>query len=285
MRTVLVTGGAGFIGGYVVRDLIGRGYTVTVLDTRGRTVPGATTILGDIRDTAAVSEAVTRSDGVVHLAGLLGTAEMVKTPRPAVEVNVMGALNVLEAAAANDVPLVNISVGNHWMDNTYSITKDTADRFTRMYRRFRGARVANVRAFDAYGPGQTAPAPFGPSHVRKVIPSFACRALAGLPIEVYGDGLQTIDLIHASDVARILVSGLEEVDAGREPSVPEAGSGVPITVLDIAKLIIGIVGSGSITHLPMRPGESPGAVIVAASVLSGLVPLSVGLPPTVESYR
>jgi nucleoside-diphosphate-sugar epimerase len=285
MRTVLVTGGAGFIGGYVVRDLIGRGYTVTVLDTRGRTVPGATTILGDIRDTAAVSEAVTRSDGVVHLAGLLGTAEMVKTPRPAVEVNVMGALNVLEAAAANDVPLVNISVGNHWMDNTYSITKDTADRFTRMYRRFRGARVANVRAFDAYGPGQTAPAPFGPSHVRKVIPSFACRALAGLPIEVYGDGLQTIDLIHASDVARILVSGLEEVDAGREPSVPEAGSGVPITVLDVAKLIIGIVGSGSITHLPMRPGESPGAVIVAASVLSGLVPLSVGLPPTVESYR
>lgn len=285
MITVLVTGGAGFIGGYVTSELAGRGYSVNILDTRGRMVPGATTILGDVRDTAGVAEAVGRADGVVHLAGLLGTAEMIRSPRPAVETNILGALNVFEAAATHDVPVVNIDIGSKGAPNTYAITKDTAEQFARMYAAYRGARIATVRAFDAYGPGQVPPAPFGPSRVRKIIPTFACRALAGLPIEVYGDGMQMIDLIHASDVARILVDALEAVAAGRQPTVTEAGSGLPIPVLDVAERVIDIVGKGSVEHLPMRSGEQPGAVIVARSILPGLIPLSEGLPATVASYR
>ena len=198
MKTVLVTGGAGFIGGYVVEELLGRGYIVHILDSRGRTVPGAITTLGDIRDTAAVGHAVWHADGVIHLAGVLGTAEMIAAPRPAIEVNVFGALNVFEAAATHGSPVVNIATGNHWMDNTYSISKDTADRFARMFVAFRGGRITTVRAFDAYGPRQVPAAPFGPSRVRKIIPSFICRSLTGLPIEVYGDGEQVIDLIYVA---------------------------------------------------------------------------------------
>lgn len=286
MKTVLVTGGAGFIGGYVVNDLIGRGYTVNILDTRGRRVPGATTTLGDIRDVIAVGDAISRADGVIHLAGLLGTAEMIANPGAAVEVNIGGALNVFDAAAKHGVPVVNIAIGNHWMDNAYSISKDTADRFARMFVAYRGASITTVRTFDAYGPRQVPSAPFGPSRVRKIIPSFACRALSGQPIEIYGDGLQVIDLIHVSDVARILVDALESTDeGGAAEKIIEAGTGSPVTVLSVAQMILGLVGSGRIVHLPMRAGEKPDAVIVAEHPAIGTIPLADGLPPTIAYYR
>ncbi len=288
MKTVLVSGGAGFIGGYVVEELLSRGYAVNVFDTRGRDVPGATTTLGDIRDATAVGEAVSHADGVIHLAGLLGTAEMVANPRPAIETNVMGALNVFEAASAHDVPVVNIAIGNHWMDNTYSISKDTADRFARMYNAYRGGRVTTVRTYDAYGPRQVPAAPFGPSRVRKIIPSFACRALTGLPIEVYGDGEQVIDLIHVSDVASTLVDALVLTDeAGPVAGVLEAGTGQPVSVLAVAEQVLAHIGGGEVVHLPMRPGEKPGANIVASKpwLPDGAVSLAVGLPPTIDYYR
>ena len=82
---VLVTGGAGFIGSDVVEELIEDGFKVDVLDTRGRHVPGAVTVLGDVRDAVSTNEAVSRCDGVIHLAGVLGTAEMVANPHPAIE--------------------------------------------------------------------------------------------------------------------------------------------------------------------------------------------------------
>ena len=286
MNTVLVTGGAGFIGSYVVNELIGRGFTPTILDTRGRRVPGAVTVLGDVRDPVAVGEAVSHAEGVIHLAGVLGTAEMIANPRPAVESNIMGALNVFEAAAVHDVPVANIAVGNHWMDNTYAISKDTADRFARMYVAFRGARISTVRAFDAYGPRQVPSAPFGPSRVRKIVPSFACRALSGQPIEVYGDGRQIIDLIYVADVARLLVDALERTDRyGADLVTTEAGSGIPITVLGVAEAVIQCAGQGEIVHLPMRSGEAPGSVIVAKERLVGGTPLEVGLPKTIAYYR
>lgn len=285
MRTVLVTGGAGFIGSYVVEDLLARGYTAHVLDTRGRAVAGATTILGDVRDATSTGEAIGRADGVIHLAGVLGTAEMVANPRPAIDANVLGAINVFEATARHGIPMVNIATGNHWMDNTYAITKDAADRFARMYNAFRGGRITTVRAFDAYGPRQTPPAPYGLSRVRKVIPSFACRALSGEPIEIYGDGSQVIDLIHASDVARVLVDALERTERdGPVAETIEAGSGIPITVLQTAERVIEYAGRGSIAFLPMRPGEQTGAAIVAKAQLAGAVPLSVGLPQTIAYY-
>jgi len=284
MKTVLVTGGAGFIGGYVVDELRARDYLVNILDTRGRTVYGATTVLGDVRDPVAVGEAVSHADGVIHLAGVLGTAEMIANPRPAVEVNVGGALNVFEAAAG--LPVVNIAIGNHWMDNTYSISKDTADRFARMHNAFRGGRITTVRAFDAYGPRQVPSTPFGPSRVRKIIPSFICRALSGLPIEVYGDGEQVIDLIYVADVARVLVDALERTDRdGPDTTITEAGSGVPISVVEVALKVLDCVGKGTIVHLPMRSGEKPGATIVAKTPLPDALPFYIGLPRTVAYYR
>jgi UDP-glucose 4-epimerase len=153
-----------------------------------------------------------------------------------------------------------------------------------MFNEYRGGRITTIRTFDAYGPRQTPSAPFGPSRVRKIIPSFICRTLTDEPIEVYGDGSQTIDLIYATDIAKILVGALVETDHEGPQEGIEAGSGVPITVLEIAEAVIEAIGKGSIVHLPMRAGERPGARIVAQAPLKDAVPLWEGLPPTIDYY-
>ena len=267
MRTVLISGGNGFIGRYVVEELLERGYEVAVLDTRWREpVNGARLVLGDMRDATATTEAIAHADGVIHLAGVLGTQETINNPRPAAETNILGGLNVFEACAQYDVPLVNIAVGNYWMNNTYSITKNTMERFADMMNKYRGTRISIVRALNAYGPRQAAAPPYGPSKVRKVMPSFVCRALAGEPIEIYGDGEQVMDMIYVSDVARVLVAALLATDKGDIVSV-EAGSGKPTTVNDIAEVVIDQVAQVTdkrveIVHIPMRPGEDANSVVL-----------------------
>ena len=269
MKTVLVTGGNGFIGRYVVEELIARGYEVAVLDTRYREpVVGAQLVLGDIRDATSVTEAVAHADGLIHLAGVLGTQETIANPRPAAETNILGGLNVLEASAQYDIPMVNIAVGNYWMNNTYSITKNTVERFATMMNKYRGTRITTVRALNAYGPRQTAAAPYGPSKVRKIMPSFICRALEGEPIEIYGDGTQIMDMIYVADVARVLVQALEVTDkSGPVLDVLEAGTGRETTVNEIAQVVAARVGTDTnqavqITHLPMRPGEDEKSIVL-----------------------
>lgn len=295
MRTVLVTGGNGFIGRYVVAELLVRGYHVSVLDTRSRHVPpGVSLVLGDIRDATSVTEAVAHADGVIHLAGVLGTQETIANPRPAAETNILGGLNVFEAAAQYDVPLVNIAVGNFWMNNTYSITKSTMERFAAMMNRYRNTQISIVRALNAYGPGQIAAAPFGPSKVRKIMPSFACRALTGQPVEVYGDGTQIMDMIYVEDVAKALVQTLETTaDRGPLDTIIEAGTGRRTTVNDIAKAVVESVGRGEIHYLPMRPGEEEHSVVLGdPSTLSAigmdpadLVTLEDGVRRTVRYFE
>lgn len=296
MRTVLVTGGNGFIGRYVTETLLDRGYEVCVLDTRSRSPQaGASVVLGDIRDATAVTEAVAHADGVIHLAGVLGTQETIANPRPAAETNILGGLNVFEACAQYDVPLVNIAVGNWWMNNTYSITKSTMERFADMLNTYRSTRISIVRALNAYGPRQSMAAPFGPSKVRKIMPSFICRALTGQPIEVYGDGEQVMDMIYVADVARVLVGALEWTHE-HGPAMVEAGTGVRTTVNDIAAAVAAEVErqtrrSVEVVHLPMRAGEPERSLVVGdpatlarIGMALELVTLADGVASTVAYY-
>ena len=272
MKKILVTGGTGFIGRYVVEELQLRGFKPSVLDRHQATgsvgdVFDVDTYFGDIKDSTLVTDAVSHVDGVIHLAGVLGTQETIGNPRPAAETNILGGLNVIEACAQYDVPLINIAVGNWWMTNTYSITKNTVERFVQMVQKYRGKSMASVRALNAYGPRQVPAAPFGPSRVRKIMPSFCCKAIAGEPIEIYGDGSQVMDMIYVEDVARIMVSALEELDSGGRFETIEAGTGVDTTVADIAEqvatAVLALTGQTvTVTNLPMRPGEDPGSVVL-----------------------
>lgn len=302
MKHVLVTGGNGFIGRYVVEELDRRGYQTYILD-RKRSFSAGWSInrehyFGDIKDATLVTDAVSHVDGVIHLAGVLGTQETISNPRPAAETNILGGLNVINACTQYDVPLVNIAVGNFWMNNTYSITKNTVERFIQMTARYQGSAMGSVRALNAYGPRQVAAAPYGPSRVRKVMPSFVCRALSGEPIEIYGDGSQVMDMIYVTDVATILVSALEHLDASGELPLVEAGTGRDTTVNDIAEEVVSAVFAqkslmATVKHLPMRPGEDERSVVKAdVSLLKEvlgidakeLVPLERGIADTVAHF-
>lgn len=136
---VLVTGGSGFIGTHTIHELQARGFEPWVFDHKRSTVQDHV-ILGDVCDEVAVTEAMSQVDGFIHLAGILGTQETIFNPRPSAEVNIFGALNVLQAASQYNLPGVYIAVGNHWMNNTYSITKTTTERFCLMYNKEHGTQ-------------------------------------------------------------------------------------------------------------------------------------------------
>lgn len=294
---VLVTGAQGFIGQYVVEEIVKSGNTAIAFDRYDKSArtPGSEFFLGDITDEVAVTEAMAHSDAFIHLAGVLGTQETIKNPNPAAFVNIQGGLNVFKAAAQYDVPGVNIAVGNHWMNNTYSITKSTMERFVAMFNKEAGTRINIVRPTNCYGPRQVSFPPYGPSKVKKITPAFVNAAIRNLPIGIYGDGQQISDMIFVEDVARVLRTAMEHaVDGKVYDSAFEVGYGKPITVNEVAQKVIEISGSSSVLeHSPMRPGEEEHGVVLAdPNTLAplGILPesfvsLEDGLARTIEYYR
>ena len=289
IEKVLVTGGNGFIGGHVVDNLKKRGHDVIIFDRYKDNKSGERKdvqyFYGDIRDHECVSEAIYHSDGVIHLAGILGTQETVKTPIPSVKTNIEGGLNVFEACAHYNKKAVNIAVGNHWMNNPYSITKTTAERFALMYNKERGAKIAVVRGLNAFGPRQKV----GP--VRKITPNFVIPALKNENILIYGNGEQGMDMIYVGDMAEILVRALV-INHNTYDTVFEAGTGKAPTVNEIAESVIKLTKSKSkIEHTVMRPGEEENSVVVAdITTLKPLgfdkfVSLEEGLKKTIPWYE
>lgn len=305
---VLVTGASGFIGGYVLEELIGKGYTPIAFDRhdKGYRPEGSELFLGDITNDVSVTEAVAHADAFIHLAGVLGTQETIKNPNPAAYTNILGGLNLFKAAAQYKVPGVNIAVGNYWMDNTYSITKSTMERFAKMFNKESNTNITIVRALNAYGPRQVSAQPHGPSKVKKIMPAFINAALRDEPISVYGDGSQVMDMIYVADVAQVLVSAMEfgirngPVD-GSTRRIFEAGSGEETTVKDIAYEVLDSVlnhsnrrvtyGEDRITFVPMRPGEPEHSVVLGnPDTLDGLdlrpfTPLDSGIDASVDYFR
>lgn len=301
MKRVGVTGGGGFIGSYVVEELIKKGYEPVIFDhTTDRTYKGEVELfLGDVRDEVAMTEFAAHVDGIIHLAAVLGTQETIQNPRPAAQSNLMGGLNFLEACSQYKLPGVYIAVGNWFMNNPYSITKNMIERFVHMYNADRGTQVNIVRAVNAYGPRQLAAAPFAHGKVRKITPALVCRALSGMPMELYGGGKQVSDMVYVGDVAKALVLALEAAERGEVfDHAIEVGSPVPQTILEVAEMVDDIVNlicdtpKVGIKALPMRPGEKEG-VEVRADVETlreigfdpaELVPLEVGLTKTVNYF-
>jgi len=298
----LVTGGNGFIGGYTVDKLLKEGHEVTVFDRfNGNDFfaehKKVNWWVGDIRDFTAVNEAVAVHDVVFHCAGVLGTSETINEPRPAIEVNILGSLNIFQACRNYEKKCVYITVGNYWMNNSYSISKTTAERFAWMFNQEHGTEISVVRALNAYGPGQKS------KPVRKIMPNFVLPALRGEAITVYGDGSQIMDMIHVADVADVLVRA-GTVEHGQYAQQPEkdqdtqfkfdAGTGRDTTVTEIAEIVIACAGSGSINYVPMRGGEPENSVVLGdpstlAPLYDGKQPeltsLEDGVAETVEYYR
>ena len=240
---VLVSGGAGFIGAYVTQALAAAGHEAVVFD---RPL--------DVRSAADLAS-MGQADAVIHLSGRLGTAELFDQFDEAVDVNVKGTQRVLEYCRANDACYVGITMPDVWA-NVYQATKRCARVLATAWHESFGVPVSHVLAYNAYGVGQK----YGPGHPQKIIPTFASRALRGERISVWGDGTQTVDLISAAEVAKVLVAAL---DFGDDQTF-DAGTGVEWTVNDVVKYVLDVTGSQSdVIHEPMRPGERPGTHLCA----------------------
>ena len=270
MNKILVTGSAGFIGQYVIGELHARGFQPVSFDHPS-----------DVCDEVGLSVAMDGCAGVINLAGRLGTAETFGVEVDTARVNILGALTVADVAGRYGVPMVQIGTGHKGQANPYAITKACAEDLLLERARVTGQRVSVVRAFHAYGPGQKMCAPHGSSLVRKIIPSFVCRALTGMPVEVNGSGAQQVDLVHVADVARVLVDALE-LPFG---VVYDAGTGRGLSVIEVARTVIDLCDSKSpIEFLPMRAGEPELSVVVAEKPLcEHLFPF--GMVDTINYYR
>lgn len=273
MTRTLVTGGAGFIGGHLIRRLLDRGESVVALDdlsTGSReNVPAEgenqrfRLVVGDVRDRALVDELVQDCDAVIHLAARIGLKLVIESPLKTMEVNADGTESVLAAASrygkrtliastsevyglATKIPSSEsdpISFGSpekgRW---SYACSKVFDEFYALALHRERGLRATVVRLFNTVGPKQSA-------HYGMVIPRFVRQALAGEPLTVYGDGTQTRSFCYVGDV----VDGLMEIVA-RDASIGKVynvGNPSEIAIVDLAKRVIESTGSASpIEYVP-----------------------------------
>lgn len=244
---IAVTGGHGFIGRAVVNRALDIGHDAWSVDRE----TGHDIMLNDLEEGLADAEAV------IHLAGVLGTAELFMMPHKAVKVNVNGTLRVLQWCQDSGAGYVGITMPDSSWANVYQATKLCAMRLATAWHRQFDVPVSHVRAFNVYGPGQK----HGPGHPQKFLPTFATHAWAGRPLPVWGSGLQTIDPVYVDDVAKMLVDAAGFGD----DEVFDAGTGTDITVRSFAQMVNRMCGQpqDNIEFLPMRAGEEPETAICA----------------------
>jgi UDP-glucose 4-epimerase len=243
---VAVTGGAGFIGRHTVTELERRGHEAVVVDR----AHGVDLLTADL------VEAFDGCDEIIHLAGVLGTSELFDEVQTAIAVNLGGSARELDAVSKTGAGYVGITMPDCW-PSVYQATKLAAVRLSAAYVDRFDIKVMHVRAFNAYGPDQAN----GPGHPQKIVPTFAARSWSGLPIPIWGEGDQTVDLVHVDHIAERLVTAVEyqyeQNDLFTNLQTWDAGSGVEMSVLEVAHKVMDITGTHLVEFLPMRYGEVP----------------------------
>ena len=289
MEKILVTGGSGFIGSYVVENLLEKGKNVIILDIKEPLICDNCIQYekGSITHEHLVDKLTSECDGVIHLGGLLGTSETIEQANLMSQVNILGGLNVLNACKKHNKKAVIICTGNYWMLNCYAITKHAVAKFALMYNEEFNTEIAVVRGMNVFGQRQK------PAPIRKIIPNFILPALEGTPITVYGSGNQVADLIYVKDMAEILVRALLMKHTIYD-SILEAGMGKDVTVREVAELVIKLTQSTSkIQYAKKRKGEEFDAVVKAdlrtleplGYSINNMMPLEEGLKLTIDWYR
>jgi len=228
-----------------------------------------------------VLETVSHVDGVINLAAILPSANVFGLEYETARVNVLGAINVLDAALQAGLPMVQVANANEGQKTPYAITKQSTTDLCLARAHNYGQEVNVVKAFYVYGHGQELSPPYGPSTSPKIVPSFIARALTGADIQIMGKGTQQIDLVYVEDVARVIINALF-MPYGRKI---DAGTGIATTVSSVAQTVIKACNSKSkIVHIAGRMGEPPDAIVVATQS-EWMNPWPYKLQETIQWYR
>lgn len=262
-QRVIVTGGAGFIGSYVVNALIDNEYDVLVLDNlstgkKSNINEKAVLKICDIRDYESIAYIFKKDDIVFHLAALVSVPKSIEDPLLSNEINIRGTYNVLEAARAAGARGVIISssaavYGNQEGAVTedtptspqtpYALQKKMKEDLGRLYAELYSLPVIALRYFNVYGPLHHEEGSYAP-----VIAKFLKQKREGVPFTLVGDGMQTRDFIHVRDVAQANIKSIPYLDK-KLFSICNVASNTAVTVKEIAKMID---SSRECAYLPPR---------------------------------
>jgi len=253
---ILVTGAAGFIGRWVVGELLTRGHTVLPIDNlaEGDAAnldaflghPGLLPFeVGDVRDAAACRRWTADVDAVAHLAASISVQDSIDDPASTFENDVVGTFNVLEGARAAGARVLFMStcmvydlastpegIGETHPTkpaSPYAASKLAGEALTLSYFHAYGLPSTVVRPFNTYGPFQRSVGEGG------VVAIFTRRSLLGEELRIYGDGMQTRDLLYVEDCARFVCDAL--VSDAAIGALLNAGTGVDVSVNELAAVI------------------------------------------------
>lgn len=305
---MLVTGGGGFIGSHLTRELVQRGERVRVLDnSQSGGKRRLTDVLsdiewidGDIRDRDVVSRACQQVDTIFHQAAVASVSRSVADPSMTHDVNVNGTMNVLIAAGASGVRRVVYASSSAvygdsdvtpkdetlpaFPTSPYGVQKLAAELYCSIWYDLYGLETVPLRYFNVYGPGQDPD-----SEYSAVIPRFISAAIAGKPLTIFGTGKQSRDFIHVSDVVAInLLAAATPAAAGKTINV---GAGRSVTLLALVTEIGRALGRELTVRFDSpRAGdlfESVASITRLTATLNyaPVVDFAEGVSQTVEAYQ
>lgn len=286
MKKILITGGCGFVGVNLVRELLfDGGYEVTLLDDLSNAVLGNVAavrrevearklkslssprlLVGDIRDRAFCEEALKGHDAVIHLAAYTRVVESLENPSLCFDVNIQGTINLLESCRRRGIRRFifassNAASGDQGVDGSeaisprplspYGAAKLTGEALCSAYCRSFGMDTVALRFTNAYGRYC--------ERKSSVVAKFMRDLLAGKPLTIYGDGRQTRDFIHVSDLCRAICISLATAESSAGGIAGDAfqiATGVETSILDLIGLMAQVTGVDPILRRePARPGE------------------------------
>jgi UDP-glucose 4-epimerase len=314
-RSVLITGGAGFLGSNLAIELVEQGATVTIVDNflpgHGANRYNLEPIKGrhqlnvaDIRDPLAMNQLVRGQDYVFHLAGQVNHVDSIRDPLQDLDINCRGTLVLLEACRKFNPQAVIVFSGtrgqygpsaklpvaeDHPMNpkGMYAITNLTAEKMLQVYQQVHGIRSVCVRITNTYGPRhQMKHDQYG------VVNWFVRRALAAETIEVMGDGRILRDYLYVSDTVRALLDVAAAQSCYGE--IYNIGGGVGTSFIELANLIVQLAKEGGVRFTEFskeRKELEPGDYIADTRKINGAigwapsVSLKEGLERTIDYYR
>ncbi|MEO6445705.1 MAG: SDR family oxidoreductase [Gemmatimonadaceae bacterium] len=274
LRT-LVTGGAGFIGCNLTRHLLALGHEVRVVDNLSTGFRRNLTeiegdidfVEGDLRDPATCSEVTRGVEVVFHVAALPSVPRSMQDPIGSHENNVNATMNVLEAARANGVRRVVYSGSSSAYGDTpelpkaehmeplprspYAAAKLSGELYTMAYARAGLIEGVALRYFNVFGPRQDPNGPYA-----AVVPALFRAAVSGVPMGVFGDGLQTRDFTYVDNVLLANVLAATQPAERVNGHMVNVGAGARTSLLDLVHLVGEVTGrSVEVTHRPPRAGD------------------------------
>ena len=281
---VLVIGGAGFIGSHLTDAFAARGDQVVVVDNL---VAGRAERLDDlvalhkvsITDAEPLSATVKHfhPELICHLAAQIDVRHSVDAPAEDAQINVVGTVNLLEAARKVDARVLFASSGGAIYgrnapipsgegvpplpESPYGIAKYCAEQYIELFNRLHRTRHTILRLANVYGPRQD------PSGDAGVIPIFCGRALKGEDPTIYGDGTQTRDYVYVGDVIKAFLAAAQV----NRPGTWNVGTGVETSVLDLVRIIAGVATHPAQPKFgPPRAGELPRSVLAVSQAAEDL---------------